>query len=330
MPATNSGKAGWGVSVYGRELMAITAKTVENYDREQIKTALRAALAEFGGLEQLLAGKQEILLKPNFLVPADRRKGITTHPEVYLAVAELLLELGKNVTIGDSPAFASAQMCVRFHGARRECRRKGIRIITFRKVRQIAGAPNGKRFRKLSIAAELAGFDALINIPKLKVHQQCVFSGATKNLYGCVPGKRKAFRHFLSGNDPQLFARMILANASAANPALNIGDGILALHKRGPRTGGELYPLSRLLVSDSYLELDWLFCRLIGLDPEATPLFQVIPIELKAGLEDACRHLLESTDFTVAENFQLSPATPIRFSAWHMLKSIWKSFKASS
>lgn len=304
--------------------MAIYTAIVRSYDRQEIKRALSGLMGPFGGFETMLRGRDGILLKPNFVVPESRQNCGVTHPDFYMAIAECLLDIGKNVCIGDSPAFGSTKMAVRLHGVMGECRQKGINVLTFKKQELYEGVAGSKQYAELSIASELRQFDAIINLPKLKVHQQFVFTGATKNLYGCVSGRSKAYRHFTSQNDDQLFAGMILANARKADPVLNIGDGIIAMHKNGPR-GGEPYPLHRIIVSDSFLEHDWFFCRLIGLPPERAPLFQILTETETGRLEEACRDSLSSNDFAVARGFERAPEAPIRFSALHMIRAMWRS-----
>ena len=127
-----------------------------------------------------------------------------------MAVADYLIDHGKDVTIAESPAFGSCQMALRFHGVIKECRQKGIKYFTFSKASSFEGVEDSKQFGELTIAKELQDYDGLINLPKLKVHQQFVFTGAAKNLYGCVTGKRKFYRHNVCKNDPVRFAHMII------------------------------------------------------------------------------------------------------------------------
>ncbi len=307
--------------------MTVSVQTVETYDREAVKQAIRAGVQDCGGFDQLLRDRQTILLKPNFLLAETPDKCSTTHPDVYLAVAELLQDLGKTVTIGDSPAFGSAQGCVKKHGARRECVERGIDVITFKGARPLEGIPGHPYFSQLSIAAELEQYDAVINVPKLKVHCQFAFTGATKNLFGCVAGKRKTYRHFHCGDKIDGFARMILKTAEAVAPVLNIGDGVLALHRNGPRNG-EPFPLQTITVSDAYLEHDWYVARRIGLDPASTPLFDVVPEEERELLQQRCQPLFDSPDFSVPQGFEQARLTPIAFTFGRMLRSVWKSIRA--
>jgi uncharacterized protein (DUF362 family) len=304
--------------------MATTLIQQTVYDRAVIKQHLATTFDEMGGLESLLGDKRRIVLKPNFVVPEVPEKAATTHPDVYMAVAEILQESGREVAIGESPGFGSAESAVRLHGVQQECADRGIRVLTFRRAKTTGGIADPS-YRKLSIAAELDEFDALVNLPKLKVHQQFVFTAATKNLYGCVTGKRKFYRHNICANDPVRFARMIIKNAELVDPVLNIGDGITAMHVKGPR-GGQPYPLGKLVVSDSFLEHDWLVCQLIGLAQLDTPLFQALPVEDHAALIAACEGLLPA-DFAVPADFRQSYRIHISFSPWHLLRSIWRTVK---
>ena len=308
--------------------MAVTIQTVPDYQREPLKAAIGAALDRLGGLERFLAGKRRVLLKPNFIVPDHHDKCSTTHPDFILAVAELVLATGREVTVADSPAFGSTTMCLRVQGALAECRARGIRVLTFRRSRPLAGLDDFPPFRHLTVAAELQDFDAVINLPKLKVHQQTVFSGATKNLFGCVVGKRKPYRHFICHDDPSAFSRMILVTARAVGPVLNLGDGVQALHRDGPRRG-QPFPLQRVIASDSYFEHDWVQCRLFGLDPRRTPLFAEVSEAERAAVEHACAGVLADPACAPAAGFVLAWETPIGFTFGRVAKSAWKSLKTA-
>jgi uncharacterized protein (DUF362 family) len=297
-----------------------------SYQREQIKNLLRPILDEQNLFKAPETTRRRVLLKPNFVKTLPRDDASTTHPEFYMAIAELLLERGCEVGIGESPAIGSCAGALRTHGVLDECRERGIHVIEFKQPENYAGVSEEKHYRELTIAHELRDWDAIINLPKLKTHRQFTFTGASKNLYGCVTGKRKFFRHNLCGNDPKRFARMILANAAKANCVLHIGDGIEALHVLGP-TGGKNYPLGKIIVSDDYLTHDWLFCRLTNLDPLTTPLFQAAGRAAQDRVDAACREIVESPDFRVTEDFIHAPLIHISFSPWHIARSGWRTVK---
>ena len=294
------------------------------YDRTELTQLFKLAF-ENAACQKLLENKKRILLKPNFVVPEKKEGGSTTHPDFYMSLAHYLKSQGHEVGIGESPAFGSCKKALKFHEVFDECKSSGIEVVEFNQNEKFDGVPDSS-YEVLTIAKELQNWDAIINLPKLKVHQQFMFTGASKNLYGCVTGKRKFVRHNLCKNDPVKFADMILANAEKAGCILHIGDGVEAMHVKGPR-GGEIYPLGKILISDNYLSHDWVFAHLIGLEPMSTPLFKAVSEKQIKELKEECNTVLESPCFSVAENFIQSYRTDISFSPWHLLRSGWRSMK---
>lgn len=300
------------------------------YNRKEIKDHLRPSLDNEVMKTRLGSGRGSVLLKPNFVVPAPRDDASTTHPEFYLAVAELLLEQGLKVGIGESPAIGSCTKALHAHGVLQECRDLGIQVVEFKSSTRYSGVDSEKHYRELSVATELQQWQHIINLPKLKTHQQFTFTAATKNLYGCVSGKRKFVRHNLCGNDPVRFARMINANAAQINCTLHIADGIDALHIKGPR-GGEPYPLKRIIIAENGLALDWLFCCLTNLNPLSTPLFKALSAEQCEVLKTICEPIVSNTDhdrtFYIADDFIHAPLIHISFSPWAIARSGWRTVR---
>jgi uncharacterized protein (DUF362 family) len=298
----------------------------QKYDRVEITRIFEEIFADTGKAMALIQGKGKILLKPNFVLPEAKEGGSTTHPDFYMALATFLQTKGFKVGIGESPAFGSCRKALKFHGVLEECLASGIEVVEFKSNEVYEGVPDISSYNQLTITAELQDWDAIINLPKIKVHQQFMFTGATKNLYGCVTGRRKFIRHNFCKNDPVRFAKMVIANAEKASCVLHIGDGIEAMHVKGPR-GGELYPLGRVIVSDDYLLHDWLMSQLINLDPRTTPLFQAVPSKVIDELIEECESVMESACFSVAQNFIQANRIDISFSPWHLLRSGWRSMK---
>jgi uncharacterized protein (DUF362 family) len=282
---------------------------VERYDRSALYTSFTHWFKTYGWLELLRARGTSVLLKPNFVMPSAPHDPSTTHPDFYMSIAHVLKDAGFDVGIGESPAFGSCEAALRRHGVLEECKHHGIDVVEFRGSRTVVGVEHDEAYTTLTIARELSAWSSLINLPKLKTHKQLVFTGATKNLYGCVTGKRKFFRHNLCKNDPVRFARMIIANARAANAVLHIADGIEAAHVTGPR-GGVPYALRTVLVGDEPLALDWAFCLATGLQPGTTPLFQALESQAREQAAAAARAVLHGiepeTDFVHAKLIHVS------------------------
>jgi len=155
-----------------------------SYQRDQIKALIGPVLRQHPRLNGQSGGPRSsplrVLLKPNFVVPAPRSDASTTHPEFYMAIAELLQELGCVVGIGESPAIGSCAGGLKAHGVFNECVTRAIEVVEFRAPREYPGVKNQRPYETLTIASELRNWDVVINCPKLKTHQQFTFTGYCK------------------------------------------------------------------------------------------------------------------------------------------------------
>ena len=289
----------------------------ETYHRNQVKERLETAIFRLGGFPAVLRGKTRLLLKPNLVVAGPASQGHTTHPEFMLAAAELLLDQGCQVGLGDSPGTGSARQVLHALGVLPELKRLGVALVEFRSNQPIE--PHLPGFPGLGLAKELQAWEGLINLPKLKTHRQTLITGATKNLFGCLAGKKKVLFHFLSGNDLNRFLQMVQVLAVQAGALLHLADGIEALHKGGP-IHGEIFPLGSILASTDALALDYWFARRIGLDPALVPLFQAV------GLPEPAELLGDPA--TPVAGFELPGLIDIRFNLPRLAQSYAKGLTA--
>jgi len=289
----------------------------QNYQLPELKKNLDQAAQGLGGWEEILAGRKRILLKPNLVLAGPMGALRNTHTNFIIAMAELLLDRGCEVGVGESPSTGSARQAFHHMGALDDLVRLGVEIVEFKKKKTLGNLAPGYPF--LGLAQELDDWEGVINLPKLKAHQQSVFSGATKNLYGCVPGKLKAIQHFTSRDNLLGFMTMIHMVAQQVAPIAHFADGIEILTKNGP-IDGECLPLGSILASRDGLALDWVFCRRVGLNPLNTPLFMVA-----SPTEDPS---IIGEPLTQVEGFVVPEQQPIRFRFFHILGSVVRGIKA--
>jgi ferredoxin len=121
------------------------------------------------------------------------------------------------------------------------------------------------------LAKPLFEADLIINAPKLKTHTSGIYTGAVKNLFGCVPGLRKAGYHKAAPN-PKDFGQVLVDINEAVTPALHIMDGIIAMEGEGP-TSGEVYSAKKIIISTDPLALDTVAMKMIGVDIADLPIY---------------------------------------------------------
>jgi uncharacterized protein (DUF362 family) len=190
-----------------------------------------------------------LLIKPNFVALRNAHLCCTS-PVIIAAVARHCVERGARVTVGDSPAFGTAQAIARAIGLPDLLQPLGVEVVTLSR-----GVPVTSAGVPVQVSADALEADLIVNLPKFKAHSQMRFSGAVKNLFGCVTGVRKAWLHALHGDKQGRFTAMICGLMQVLPPSVSLVDGVTAMHRTGP-IAGDAFPLGLLGASVSPVALD--------------------------------------------------------------------------
>jgi uncharacterized protein (DUF362 family) len=177
------------------------------------------------------------------------------------------MEVGGKPFLGDSPAFGSAKGVAAANGYLPILQELNLPIIEFHGQRYQTASEN---FNHLLLSKEAMAADVVINLPKLKSHMQLTLTMGVKNLFGCVPGKMKAWWHLEAGKDANRFAQMLVETASIINPSLTILDGIIGHEGNGP-SGGEPRHLGILAAATDVFALDRAMVEILTVPPEIVP-----------------------------------------------------------
>ncbi|QYO64082.1 DUF362 domain-containing protein [Leptolyngbya sp. 7M] len=175
-----------------------------SYEQPMLEAALRQVLNPLGGMAAFVKPGDRVLLKPNLLTGAKPGKDCTTRPEIVYWVARLVQEAGGHPFLGDSPAFGSARGVAVANGYQFILDELKLPIIDFQGRRYKTVSQD---FNHLLLSKEAMEADVVINLPKVKSHVQLTLTLGVKNLFGCVPGKMKAWWHMEAGKDSLALAR---------------------------------------------------------------------------------------------------------------------------
>jgi uncharacterized protein (DUF362 family) len=239
----------------------------ETYEETALRYSLQELLAPLGGMAAFVKPGQRVLLKPNLLTGARPTKECVTRPEIVKCVAQMVREAGGSPFFGDSPAFGSAQGVAKSNNYLPMMEEIGLPVVEFHGQRYNTASDN---FGNLLLGKEAMDADVVINLPKVKSHMQLTMTLGVKNLFGCVPGKMKAWWHMSAGKDADRFGEMLVATAKAIDPDLTIIDGIIGHEGNGP-SSGEPRPLGVLGASANVFALDRAMLELLNVD------FQLVP-----------------------------------------------------
>lgn len=265
----------------------------ESYDYLAVKKAVEKGINLIGGMEKFVNQGENILLKPNLLSAASPEKGVTTHPAVFRAVAELCLAAGAQVSYGDSPPAGNALGAAKKSGLAAIADELGLELSDFKTGREIL-FEDGRQNKKFVIAQGVLDSDGIVSLPKLKTHGLVRYTGCVKNQFGCIPGVLKAEFHVRLPNALN-FARMLVDLNDLISPRLYIMDAIAAMEGNGPRNGN-LRQMNALLFSEDPIALDATACRLINLKPEIVP-------TIRFGMEFGSGTYLEEEIELVGDSF---------------------------
>ena len=236
-----------------------------DYDYAELYAAVGKGIELIGGLAKIVPPGSKVFVKINHLSPpSPAEKGIITHPVFVEVILDLLKEVGADITVGDDIA-SGAGDGFQVSGFRQMCQRAGVRLTNLREAGFVETVCNGHFLEKVYLSTISLDADVIINLPKLKTHSLCVFTGGVKNMYGNIPiGLRRKFHaEYMRSED---FSQVLTDIFSAIRPQLTIMDGIIAMEGEGP-AAGSLRRLGVILTSQDTVAVDAVATKIIGLNP---------------------------------------------------------------
>jgi uncharacterized protein (DUF362 family)/Pyruvate/2-oxoacid:ferredoxin oxidoreductase delta subunit len=243
----------------------VSIATCDTYNPADLNTALEAALSGLGGISAFVAPEQRVLLKVNLLSRALPERAVTTHPEFVRAVKAA----GGVVTVGDSPGGPNTAGTVRKiwedSGIGAVCAEEGVDLVLFDDDCTRVHVEGSGLYNAFTLGRAVVDTDVLITLPKFKTHGFMMFTGAVKNLFGCIPGLEKAQYH-LKVPDRADFGEMLVDLMLACKPALAIMDGVVGMEGEGP-AGGDPRQVGAIIASADSVALDVVTSAMAGLDP---------------------------------------------------------------
>ena len=300
---------------------SVSLLRADSYQLEQLQSSLAAVLAPLGGMAAFVKPGDRVLLKPNLLTGSRPTKECTTRPELVYCVAKMVQEVGGKPFMGDSPAFGSARGVAEANGYLPYLEELDVPLVEFKGKRY---ETVGEDFNHLRLCKEAMDADVVINLPKVKSHMQLTLTLGVKNLFGCVPGKMKAWWHMEAGKDTQRFGTMLVETARAIAPNLTIVDGIVGHEGNGP-SGGEPRDLGVLAASSDVFALDRALVDVLQINPAQVPTVVASQrLQLCPELEDIDFPLLSSEALQI-QDWQLPERMmPIDFGMPRVIKSTFR------
>ncbi len=238
------------------DLASSGQKTVKIFRAyENISEILRDAVSNSG-----LRGKHTIFIKPNMSHP-EYLPGVVTSPRLLSELVELLRDSDDEVIVGESNGFNyPCNSAFEKTGIEPAVRKAGGTIINLSedKLVKVKFPNNSCPVKELFLPKTILNADAVVDLPLMKTHEITMFSGAIKNLFGCVPSNRRIYLHpYL----PEVFHRLY----SIFKPQLTIMDARIGIEGNGP-TKGNPVKMNLVLTSNDALAIDLTAAEIMELD----------------------------------------------------------------
>ncbi|MCL5292952.1 MAG: DUF362 domain-containing protein [Actinobacteria bacterium] len=245
------------------------------YDRPDVNRAVSEALDLLGSIKRYVNPGNRVLLKFNLLTGAPPEKAITTHPEVVRAVIDQVRKAQAVPLVGDCSGYEGPANKNRYYSACRlagieqACAEEGVELVHLSAESIDVDNPQGRAFKHFTLAKGVVEADAVINLPKLKTHGLCLFTGGVKNNFGCLPGLLKAQMH-LRAQGVEYFSQMLVDLLLAVKPTLTVMDAVVGMEGDGPNNGNPKQ-IGAILASADPVALDAVACEMVGIEPLMVP-----------------------------------------------------------
>lgn len=225
---------------------------------KDVSDIVKEAVASSG-----LRGKKRIFIKPNLSHP-EYLPGVVTSPDVMRQVVELLRDGNSEVIVGESDGF-NYPCWTAFDktGIQKVVEAAGGRAINLSEDKVVeVKFPDGCPLKRLFLPKTVLDADAIVDLPLMKTHEFMAYSGAIKNLFGCVPSNKRIYLHpYL----PEVFYRLY----TLFKPALTIMDARTGIEGNGP-TKGKPVKMDLMLTGTDALAVDIVSTHVMKLDWKQT------------------------------------------------------------
>lgn len=146
-------------------------------------------------------------------------------------------------------------------GIGRVCEEENVDFVFFIDSQKVP-FPQGRVARSFELTTYLGKVDGVISLAKLKTHTFTGFTGAVKNVFGLIPGLKKADYH-LRMQEPEVFSELLVDLVECVRPRLTVVDGVVGMEGDGPSAGVPRY-IGRIMASENPHALDAFMVNFVG------------------------------------------------------------------
>jgi uncharacterized protein (DUF362 family) len=223
---------------------------------------VRRAMGAIGGMKRFVSNGDVVAVKPNIGWDRMPVHAANTNPRVVAEVVKLAFDAGARRVVVTDASCNEPNRCFQRSGIWRAAHELGATVIL----------PAAHRFRDMRMKGDvldewpvytpLIDVDKVINVPVAKHHNLSKYTGAMKNWYGLLGGRRNRLHQNIDVSIADL--------ATFMRPTLTVIDATRVLMRNGPQGGNidDAVDMHQVIASVDQVAADAYACTLIGQRPE--------------------------------------------------------------
>jgi uncharacterized protein (DUF362 family) len=223
------------------------------------------AVGALGGMGRFVSRGDIVVVKPNIGWDRTPLHAANTNPEVVAAVVRMAFDAGaKRVVVADGSC-NDPHRCFQRSGIMKATHALGAEVVLPSEHRFRTTRLRGDLLDEWPIFTTLVDADKVINVPVAKHHNLARYTGAMKNWYGVLGGRRNRLH--------QSIDRSIADLATFMRPTLTVIDAVRVLLRNGPQGGNvdDTRVLDTVVASVDQVAADAFACTLVGERRERLP-----------------------------------------------------------
>ena len=226
---------------------------------------VRKAVEALGGMKRFIGRQDIVVVKPNIGWDRTPIHAANTNPRVVAEVVRLAYDAGAKRVVVTDASCNEPNRCFQRSGIWKAAYDMGAEVIL----------PASHRFRTMRLKGEvldewpvytpLVNADKVINVPIAKHHNLARYTGAMKNWYGSLGGRRNRLHQNIDVSIADL--------AQFIQPTLTIVDATRVLMRNGPQGGNvaDARDMHTVIATTDQVAADAYGCQLIGRTADEIP-----------------------------------------------------------
>jgi uncharacterized protein (DUF362 family) len=238
-------------------------KGKKNPDAREIESMVRKAVALAGGINDIVSPGGTVIIKPNLVAALPARTGATTDYRVCRAVARMVKELGGRPVIMESSCIGADTEKTFRVCAYDKLRGEGYEVIDAKTSKMVTvPVPQGRVLTEVLLPEMVMKAQAIISVPVMKTHDQCLATLSLKNMKGLLTDAWKKKFHTIYG-----VFQAVADLCTVVKPTFTVVDGLVGQEGLGPVYGIPV-GMGLIIAGKDPVAVDSLTSMVMGMKPE--------------------------------------------------------------